>query len=81
MAAVVGVARREASDAEISSSDEWSFSTDFRRRAFKGGDGASSSSSCARVDCKPNVVLPMFTVLVSLSFIHFLATLRRRFCD
>ena len=69
-AAVVFVARREASDAEISSSDEWSFS-----KAFKGG-GASSSSSCATVDCRPNVVLPIsdddvhrfgFTLLPSLS--------------
>ena len=68
-AAVVFVARREASDAEISSSDEWSFN-----KAFKGGD-ASSSSSCATVDCRPNVVLPIsddvhrfgFTLLPSLS--------------
>ena len=67
---VVDAARREASDAEISSSDEWSFS-----KAFKGGGGASSSSSCATVDCKPNVVLPIsddvhrfgFTLLPSLS--------------
>ena len=79
-AVVVDAARREASDAEISSSDEWSFS-----KAFKGGGGgASSSSSCATVDCKPNVVLPIsgddvhrfgFTLRR-----HFLATLRR-FCD
>ena len=77
MAAVVVVARREASKAEISSSDEWSFSNDLRRRAFKGG-GASSSSSCATVDCEPNVVLPIpdddvhrfgFTLLPSVTFL------------
>ena len=79
-AVVVDAARREALDAaEISSSDEWSFSNDFRRReAFKGGGGgASSSSSCATtVDCEPDVVLPIsdddvhrfgFTLLPSLS--------------